>query len=91
MSNQIKRSLTLIELVLILLNFSVCIIYAGMDHGNSLDHPFVDAFWTACRMMGYAYIGRFIGNFIPLIGDICVIGSLSSIIYKMIFMWNIIF
>lgn len=81
---QSKIQLSKPEIIIILLNFIVCTTYAGLYHNVLLDHPFGHAFETAIRILLYSFAGRVIGNLFWLIGDLCVIGSLSFAIYNII-------
>ena len=76
---------TRFEIALMFINACVCILYASTEHDTSLDHPFLYAFATAFRMTFYILGGRLIGNFLPLVGDISIIGALGTALIKILF------
>lgn len=75
---------TPIEICLRTFNLIACIAYASTEHNMDILHPFSSAISTAFRMTFYSIAGRFIGDFFPLIGDLCVIGSLGAVAGKIL-------
>ncbi len=67
-----------------LLNCVCCIMYAAIEHNTAIYHPFAYALETAFRMIIYTCAGQIVANFVPFIGDICVIGSLSCVMCKIL-------
>jgi hypothetical protein len=79
-----KKRWTPIELFLRILNLTACIAYASTEHNMDILHPFSSAIGTAFRMTFYSIAGQFIGDFFPIIGDLCVIGSLGAVTGKIL-------
>lgn len=75
---------TPIEICLRTFNLLACIAYATTEHNMDIMHPFSSAISTAFRMTFYSIAGQFIGDFFPLIGDLCVIVSLGTVTGKIL-------
>jgi hypothetical protein len=84
-----RRQESNLELVLQFLNMVICIIYATSYHGSYAPEsfgmlaPFLTAYGTVFRILLFITGGRWIGNLIPFVGDICVIGSLGLAMFTM--------
>jgi hypothetical protein len=76
-----RRPLTAPEITLQFINAVVCMMYAMSESAVNHQHPFWSAFGMACRMCLCVIGGRWIGNFLPVAGDLGVIVSIGTLVF----------